>query len=59
MPQRLQRIMITSATALENEAMIQFILWEREGGEREVETPFGFVDLLTDQEVIEIKQTTM
>jgi hypothetical protein len=47
--------MITTATALENEAMIQFILWEREGGEREVETPFGFVDLLTDEEVIEIK----
>jgi DNA polymerase III delta subunit len=44
-----------SATKPESESMIQIILQEREGGEREVETPAGAINLLTDEEVIEIK----
>lgn len=47
--------MITPTTALENEIVIQAILQEREGGERAVETPVGFVDLVTDEHVIEVK----
>ncbi|EGJ32334.1 MULTISPECIES: hypothetical protein [Moorena] len=39
----------------EDERMIQAILQEREGGEREVESPVGYVDLLTDDYVIEVK----
>ncbi len=46
--------MVTTVT-VEDERMIQAILQRREGGEREVETPSGFVDLVTDQYVIEIK----
>lgn len=46
---------MTVTTALEDEAMIQTILQEREGGEREVESPVGYVDLLTDEYVIEVK----
>jgi hypothetical protein len=34
--------------------MIQTILQEREGGEREVESPVGFVDLLRDDYIIEV-----
>lgn len=34
---------------------IQVVLQIREGGERGVETPTGFVDLVTDEWVIEIK----
>jgi hypothetical protein len=44
-----------SATKPESETMIQMIMQEREGGDREVETPAGAIDLLTDTEVIEIK----
>jgi hypothetical protein len=47
--------MVTPEIAIENETMIQTILQKREGGEREVETPAGFVDLLTDEYVIAIK----
>ena len=50
--------MITTSTAIENERMIQSILQEREGGEREVDTPVGQVDLLTDDQVIEIKHVS-
>jgi hypothetical protein len=39
----------------ESESMVQVIMQEREVGEREVETPAGAIDLLTDDEVIEIK----
>ena len=46
---------MTPAIALEDELMIQAILQEREGGEREVESPVGFVDLLTDEYAIEVK----
>jgi hypothetical protein len=42
-------------TTVEAESVIKLILQEREGGETEVETPAGLVDLLTDQEVIKIK----
>ncbi len=35
--------------------MVQIALQSREGGEREVETPTGFIDLVTDEYVIEIK----
>jgi hypothetical protein len=50
-----QGIMVTSEIVIESEQMIQIALQSREGGEREVETPVGFVDLVTDEEVIEIK----
>ena len=50
--------MITASTALENERMIQTILQEREGGEREVDTPVGQADLVTDEYVIEIKHVS-
>jgi hypothetical protein len=46
---------MTPTTILEDESMIQAILQEREGGDREVETPVGYVDLLTDDYVIEVK----
>jgi hypothetical protein len=46
---------MTLSTALENEQMIQAILQEAEGGDREVESPVGNVDLLTDEYVIEVK----
>ena len=52
---RNQGTMVTPEITIENETMIQTILQKREGGEREVETPAGFVDLLTDEYVIEIK----
>lgn len=48
-------IVITAANAVENEALIQALLMEREGGEREVDTPAGYVDLLTDEFIIEVK----
>lgn len=47
--------MVTSEIVIETEQMIQVALQSREGGEREVETPVGFVDLVTDEEAIEIK----
>jgi len=47
--------MVTSQITVETESVIKLILQEREGGETEVETPAGLVDLLTDSEVIEIK----
>lgn len=46
---------MTATNVLEDELMIQTILQEREGGEREVETPVGYVDLLTDDYVVEVK----
>ena len=55
------RANLDSLTAMENairpetESMIQVIMQGREGGERNIETPAGAIDLLTDQEVIEIK----
>lgn len=52
---RSQGLTMTPTTALEDERMIQAILQEREGGEREVESPVGYVDLLTDEYVIEVK----
>ena len=50
---------MAATVTIENEKMIQAILQRREGGEREVETPVGFVDLVTDEHVIEIKHVTM
>lgn len=50
-----QGIMVAPEITIESESMIQIALQSREGGEREVETPTGFVDLLTDEHVIEIK----
>jgi hypothetical protein len=50
--------MITSEIVIESERMIQVALQNREGGEREVETPAGFVDLLTDEYVIEVKHVS-
>jgi hypothetical protein len=44
-----------SALKPEYELDVKVIMQEREGGETEVETPIGYVDLLTDEEVIEIK----
>ncbi|NJL57524.1 hypothetical protein HC928_22130 [bacterium] len=43
---------------IETERMIQLTLQGREGGEPEVETPAGFVDLVTDDHAIEIKHVT-
>jgi hypothetical protein len=50
--------MLTSEVVIESERMIQVALQSREGGEREVETPAGFVDLLTDEYVIEVKHVS-
>jgi hypothetical protein len=50
-----QGIMVSPEITIESESMVQISLQSREGGEREVETPSGFVDLLTDEYVIEIK----
>jgi hypothetical protein len=51
--------MVTSTEiVIESERMIQVALQSREGGEREVETPVGFVDLVTDESVIEIKHVS-
>lgn len=50
--------MVTSEIVIESERMIQVSLQSREGGEREVETPVGFIDLVTDEHVIEIKHVT-
>lgn len=50
--------MVTSEIVIESERMIQLALQNREGGEREVETPVGFIDLVTDEHVIEIKHVT-
>jgi hypothetical protein len=47
--------MVTSQITIETESAIQLLLQEREGGETEVETPAGLVDLLTDEYVTEIK----
>jgi hypothetical protein len=38
---------VTATTLLEDESMVKLLLQEREGGETEVETPVGFVDLVT------------
>jgi hypothetical protein len=53
-----QGTMLTSEVVIESERMIQVALQGREGGEREVETPAGFVDLLTDEYVIEVKHVS-
>ena len=37
------------------EKKIQSILYEKHGGKIEVETEYGYIDLLTDTEIIEIK----
>ncbi len=50
--------MVTSNITIESEAVVQVALQSREGGEREVETPVGYVDLVTDTEVIEIKHVS-
>jgi hypothetical protein len=47
--------MVNSDIVIETEQMVQVGLQSREGGEREVETPVGFVDLVTDEHVVEIK----
>jgi hypothetical protein len=46
---------MTASALLEDESMVKLVLQEREGGETEVETPVGFVDLVTDDYVIELK----
>jgi hypothetical protein len=46
---------MVSAAVFDTELKIQKALQEREGGKTEVETLAGFVDLLTDEYVIEIK----
>lgn len=43
---------------LEGETAIALLLWKREGGEREVMLPFGRVDLVTDEYVIEVKHVS-
>lgn len=53
-----QGIMVTSEVVIESERMVQVTLQSREGGEREVETPTGFVDLVTDDYVIEVKHVS-
>jgi hypothetical protein len=50
--------MVTPAIVIETEQMVQVALQSREGGEREVETPVGFIDLVTDEYAIEIKHVT-
>jgi hypothetical protein len=50
--------MLVSDVLIESERMIQVALQSREGGDREVETAVGFIDLLTDEYVIEIKHVT-
>jgi hypothetical protein len=42
-------------TTFDTERQIQQLLQEREGGQAEVETPAGLVDLVTDEYIIEIK----
>ena len=49
---------MTSEIVIETEQMVQVALQSREGGEREVETPVGFIDLVTDEYAIEIKHVT-
>lgn len=39
------------------EKIVQSRLWAKEGGLIEVGTPVGFIDLLTDTEIIEIKKS--
>jgi hypothetical protein len=39
-----------------HEKQIQIALWKQLGGQVEVETPAGRIDLLTDTEIIEIKR---
>lgn len=50
--------MAISDIVIETEQLVQVALQSREGGEREVETLAGFVDLVTDSHVIEIKHVT-
>lgn len=50
--------MITSEIVIESERMIQIALQSREGGEREVETPVGLIDLVTGDYAIEIKHAS-
>lgn len=40
--------MVASQITVENESIIKLIVQEREGGDTEVETPSGLIDLLTD-----------
>lgn len=50
--------MVTSEIVIETEQIIQVTLQSREGGEREVETSVGFIDLVTNDHAIEIKHVT-
>jgi hypothetical protein len=50
--------MVTSEVVIETERMIQLALQGREGGQREVETPAGLVDVVTDEYAIEIKHVS-
>jgi hypothetical protein len=51
-------MVVASKIVIESEAVIQIALQEQEGGEREVETPVGLADLVTDEWVIEIKHVS-
>jgi hypothetical protein len=46
---------MTTPTVFDTEIRVQKALQEREGGETEVETPLGYIDLLTSSHVVEIK----
>jgi hypothetical protein len=46
---------MATPTVFNTEVKIQKALQEKEGGTAEVETPIGYIDLLTDEYVIEIK----
>ena len=46
------------STQIDTEVKVQKSLQEREGGRTEVETPIGFVDLVTEEHAIEIKHVT-
>lgn len=49
------RGIMVSPAVFDSEVKVQKLLQEREGGKVEVETPVGFIDLLTNDYVIEIK----
>jgi hypothetical protein len=46
---------MVSPAIFDSEVKVQKSLQQREGGKVEVETPVGFIDLLTNDYVIEIK----
>lgn len=49
---------MSTVTVFDTEVKVQNSLQEREGGRTEVETPIGFVDLVTEEHAIEIKHVT-